>query len=326
MDCQQLFIKYLKGTINKDELLLLLEYLENKPTKELEQITEELWYSNGHKHMPNPQTLLNEINRKIKVSQAKTVYFTPMRIAAAILLTILASAILFFVTDLPVTENTVAINEIVKLNPPGQKSKIFLPDGSSVVLNSGSTISYPEYFTDTLRRVVLEGEAFFEVRNNGSKPFQVYSRGVVTTALGTSFNIKAYPGDSDVMVALATGKVLVHKEDPVMGEEIYLEPGSAAVYNQSKGHFTMIDYDYNLVIGWKDGIIVFENASKKEVFNTLSRWYGVEIVEENISADAHWNYSSQFRNEYLENILESIGFSKNFDYRINDKEVIIKYQ
>jgi transmembrane sensor len=326
MDYRQLFTKYVEGNIDKSDLLRLIEYLESKPKEEFDHITKDLWDTNGHKHLPGAQELLGKINQKIRPSKYRLSYhLTPMRVAAAVVLLMLSGAILFFIGDSHVDKSTIA-QVIVKTNPLGQKSKIFLPDGSMIMLNSGSSISYPESFTDSLRAVTLEGEAFFEVKTNSKKPFQVYSQGVLTTVLGTSFNIKAYPEEEYVTVALATGKILVQATDEAStGEEIILEPGSAISYSVAENRFSRHNYVYNQELGWKDGIIYFDHASRTEVFNILSRWYGVEFTEENQPSDVEWKYSSQFKNEYLENVLESIGFSKNFTYRISNKKVTVKY-
>jgi ferric-dicitrate binding protein FerR (iron transport regulator) len=116
-----------------------------------------------------------------------------------------AAAVLFFITVSFIDQNAKRsqniqqpIAQIVKENPKGQKTKIILPDGSKVWLNSESRLEYSSVFTGK-RQVSLVGEAFFEVAKNPNKPFQVFSNGVLTTALGTSFNINAFEENSVVV-------------------------------------------------------------------------------------------------------------------------------
>jgi transmembrane sensor len=212
------------------------------------------------------------------------------------------------------------IGYIEKTNPNGQKSTIFLNDGTKIKLNSGSKISYKEDFADTIREVFLEGEAYFEVAKNIHQPFVVRAGDVSTKVLGTSFNVKAFSETSEVSVSLVEGKVQV----AYTGEEVkYLNPGLQYTYHISDRTSSIQEFNNEEILSWIDGVIYFEKASKNEVFETLAIWYGVEFVFGNADF-ANWNLSAIFENESLENVLNSLGYSEKFSYKIEGKKVRIQ--
>ncbi|AEL25007.1 FecR family protein [Cyclobacterium marinum] len=210
----------------------------------------------------------------------------------------------------------------IKSNPKGQKSTLQLADGSNVVLNAESELRFKSGFGQLHRELFLSGEAFFEVASD-SLPFRVHSGDLITTAMGTSFNINSYQKDW-VQVQLATGKVKVinvAKDN----ESVELIPGEEAVIGENsqlkKGKF-----DLEKAFFWKDGVLVFNNMPFQEVVRTLERWYAAEI-EINNSAPKNLKISAEFKkNTYLKDVLESLGYAYNFDFSIKNKAVKIQFK
>jgi transmembrane sensor len=218
---------------------------------------------------------------------------------------------------------SVAVTFIERTNPLGQKSKIQLPDGSLVWLNAGSKLAYSSDYNKESRQVQLTGEAYFDVAKNPNLPFEVLTDELMITALGTSFNVEAFVSGR-VEVALNTGKVKIEcLNEPGSCPPSYLNPGQLASFNKSKGSIKLSTFEGRDPFGWKDGRIVFNHATFKEVLETLSRWYNVEF-EIDGSLNQEWNYSTTFDNEILENILLSLKFSENIDFQINGSIVKIK--
>lgn len=327
MDYRNLLKQYLKGEISNADLVKLLDYIKNNPEEEFDQLCHEIWQSDEETPLPRQKELFREINQKIIQSQRerKVSSFTLTKIAASLVLLILSviAVILLLPSENPKSQHHV--KSISHSTPTGQKSKIYLPDGSVVWLNAESHLSYTSEFNHQQRKVKLSGEAFFEVKTNPAKPFSVQSRDVTTTALGTSFNVKAYPGDGEITVALNTGNVKVQHSSEGR-QPIFLEAGKATKFDEVTNQFSQFEFDFVNKIGWKDGIIAFQDASQQEVFTILSRWYGVKFQFQNQSEDVNWSYSGIFSDEYLDNILESIGFSKQFTFNIEDKTVKIKFE
>ena len=213
------------------------------------------------------------------------------------------------------------IAQIQKSTTLGQKSTIFLEDGSRVVLNSGSSITFPANFSDKTRMVELQGEAFFRVQSDSLKPFLVKSGKVITRAMGTSFNINAY-SDSNCIISLVSGKVSVHQQDN-NNDQVYLSPGEQVLYDKEK--FNRSSFNEEEVIAWKDGILYFNHAAFNEIILRLERWYGVQISVKNQPKKTK-HYSGRFNNESLENVLKGIGFINDFDFIISGKKVIITFK
>ncbi|WP_020528696.1 FecR family protein [Flexithrix dorotheae] len=213
-----------------------------------------------------------------------------------------------------------------KRNLAGEKSIITLRDGTKVTLNSGSTLRYPEIFGDT-RSVVLEGEAYFDVAKDTSKPFIVISDVFKTIALGTAFNIRAFPEDNELKISLAEGKVLLeksirNKECISACKSIVLNPGEEIRYIKEEKAVVKQKFDPEEILAWKDGILVFRNKSLKEIIPVLERWYAVKFEIKN-STNTSGKISDQFQNESLEIVMEGIAFAFGFKYKIEDRKVII---
>ncbi|MFT7156028.1 MAG: transmembrane sensor [Parvicella sp.] len=246
-------------------------------------------------------------------------------------LSIAASIVLligvFFITDDPEipTENRDFISVIVKENPKGRKSQIFLPDGSKVWLNAESRIEYHQTFGKADRNIKLQGEAYFDVEKNGLLPFVVSTSQISVTALGTEFNVSAFLDESSIEVLLTEGKVLVTDLGQDNDDE-YLIIGESIEYSKTERIFTknMSDFDHQLA--WKNNTLSFQDASEKEVIRTLERWYGVQIDILNGSKSKSWKYNSRFENESLENVLNSMGHVKKFDFTIRGESVTITYK
>lgn len=228
----------------------------------------------------------------------------------------------------PENEDSVAINQIStieKSTPKGAKSTIKLKDGSTVVLNSESTISYSSNYGDSIREITLIGEAFFEVAKNPNKPFIVKSSNVTTTALGTSFNISSYPECRNVTVSLATGKVKVnqfHADSQAMS--YFLNPGEQIKYQKSTHSFLKSRNKDDEAFLWKDGILSFNQAALPQITQKLERWYGVE-VEVAVLPKSLVDYDGIFNNQSMSNVLKAMSFSLNFDYTIEEKKVKIMF-
>lgn len=217
------------------------------------------------------------------------------------------------------------VNMVEKQNLAGQKSRVYLPDGSVVWLNSESKLTFPEKFTDEKREVHLSGEAFFDVLRNPEQPFIVRSGNISTTVLGTAFNIRTFEDEGNISVALENGRLKVEIEGNADPSEIYLEPGEAAKYSKNEGVISKEIFDQEQILSWKDGVIVFKDAGTGEVFHTLARWYGVEFKIQNNAGKEEWTYTGTFDDETLENVLRSISYTKEFKYSINQKTVTIQF-
>ncbi|WP_162342954.1 FecR family protein [Cyclobacterium salsum] len=295
---------------------LIIEEL-NAAGEEWEKQEELLVLSKIHQH-------IRKAEEPVYPSRVRKVHFNYWNMTQKVFFVLFASLLTFLAVDV-VQKNRSTEPEIVenpvywisKANPKGQKSEIHLPDGSSVIINAESEIRYKSDFGVTNREIRLVGESFFEVAPDSLLPFRVISGNITTTALGTSFNINSYNPDQ-INVQLATGIVEV-VNDSKENQSIYLKPGEEAI---SVGTERIIKGQFNpkKAFLWKSGILLFDNLSVEEFIRTLERWYGVEIALEN-SPQSGLEISGKFKDTYLSNVLESIGYAYGFDYKIDQKKV-----
>ncbi len=217
---------------------------------------------------------------------------------------------------------TVEAPIVVKENPNGVKSQILLPDGTHVWLNSASSISYFQRFSDSERLISLRGEAYFEVVKDKKRPFRVKSGNTTTTALGTSFNINAYD-TSSIQISINTGIVDVTTLDN--NEHIILNPGEQ-VYTDNSG-LSIKKFSRESVLAWKDGTLYFENTDFDEMIDVLEKWYDVSFEVKNLSGEKRstLKVTGKFKNQTLVSVLKLLRHSLNFEYNVDQNNVTLKF-
>ena len=199
-----------------------------------------------------------------------------------------------------------AIQEIT--SPPGIRSQVVLPDGSTVWLNAESTLKFSVPFPKDIRNVDLVGEAFFEVTKNQKKPFVVHSGNVEVKVLGTRFDCKAFEKDKSIEVILEEGKVSLNSNVASGQDESILKPGDRAVIEKATGETQIVNENIGKYIAWHTGKLVFDNTSMADVASMLERWYGVEVVvqDKNIM---NYRFTTTFDNESIFHVIELLSLS-----------------
>ena len=214
------------------------------------------------------------------------------------------------------------VNWVSKSTNPGEKLNFRLPDQTVVWLNSGSSLEYPETFDSTVRLVRLKGEGFFEVSEDAEKPFMVISDSLVTTALGTSFNINT-KNPAKIRVSLATGKVSINYQADSL--DYFLIPGEELSYEIASNQGTVTEFNAENVLGWRTGKLIFHRSTLSEVKKGLAEWYGVEITITGKPKE-EWRFNGKFENQTLENVLKSMSNIENFNFKIDNKKVNIHFK
>lgn len=180
--------------------------------------------------------------------------------------------------------NEAAIKNITARTPRGGMYQITLPDGTHAWMNADTKISFPAQFIGKERKILLSGEAYFEVAKNKEKPFIVESEGQQVEVLGTHFNISAYKGEG-IKTTLLEGSVKVMQRNSGLAlpgttlpnnEGIVLKPNQQAIL--SDNGIKCIQVDANEAVAWKNGVFRFNEASLENVMQQMGRWYDVEIV------------------------------------------------
>lgn len=247
----------------------------------------------------------------------------PIRRIGIELLKIAAVAILVFV-----------ISQLVVLNPPkedvrnamvtvpyGSKTSLQLPDGTRVILNAGSEFSYPTNFAKASRNVILNGEAYFEVAHDDTKPFVISVGDLNVTVLGTKFNIMAYPEFNRIETTLVEGKVQLSRKGYVQDEGVVLKPGQKATFSDNKLKLQRANIE--LATNWIRNEFYFESIPFHELMMRLEKWYDVSI-EYNHEEFKDLTYTGKFRNEEtVWQALDAIRMTTPVDYTSGHRKVFI---
>ena len=330
-DINRIIRKYFIGSLDESELQLLQNWLNEKAAnQETFDALLQVWRERSTEpELVNTEEMIDKIWREgVEEPQLEPKRYKDWdylyKIAAVILIFIATPLLEYKVLrNNPKNGHQTVMSMEVKENPAGQKIRINLPDGSIVWLNGASVIRYEPHFNDSVRFVELTGEAFFEVVKEAEKPFIVQSGRLRTIALGTSFNINAYPDEDIIQVSLLTGKVKIRGQDG-QKKELILNPGHELVYRQTPNDFIERHFNVEDVTGWKEGKLIFKAADYHEVTDKLKIWFGVDVKTIG-KPPQDLRLTTTYDNETLVNILKNIRFGKNFNYHLKENELIIEF-
>lgn len=237
-------------------------------------------------------------------------------IAAAILLAICTIGI-FFLRNESAKNQTVAAH----INQQKINRLVRLPDGSTVIISAGSKLNYPSSFDGLARReVYLEGQAFFDIKHNTSKPFIVHTGQLETTVLGTAFNIKAFPGDIDITVTVSRGKVKVSDQNKTLG---IILPNQQITCNQQKANSTLKTVDTDTYLDWKAQDLLFDDVTVAEAAELLEERFDVNITFSDQLIKSNRFTTTFLKGESLEQVLTSICEFNGVVYQYDKERAII---
>ena len=205
--------------------------------------------------------------------------------------------------------------------PKGGEYSLVLSDGTKLFVNSMSKLVFPVRFSGNKREITLvEGEAYFEVAKDKSKPFIVTVKGVQVEVLGTSFNIKAYPDDSYSYTTLVEGKVKLNPFNQPTSVN-FLEPDQQAVFNLASTEIVIQNVDAKQVVQWTTGKYFFTNQTLDEIMKTLSRWYDFKYTFEDESLKTIRFEGGLNKYESIEPIIDIISRTGKVKVQVRDKEI-----
>jgi ferric-dicitrate binding protein FerR (iron transport regulator) len=208
-----------------------------------------------------------------------------------------------------------------KTVPLGQKIQIELSDGTVIWLNSGSRLKVPLNFIGDKRELYLQGEAYFDVAHDASKPFIIHTGNVITQVMGTAFNIKAY-GSFELDVTVARGKVSVGLKNRQLG---VLTSNRGLSYD-SRNNLTKQYYTNAAKVRWMYGDLIFDNIKMEEAVKTLERWYNIKITVSDPKVKAYRFTASFLNHENIDQVLKVLSELTHFNYSQQGKSFIIQAQ
>lgn len=204
--------------------------------------------------------------------------------------------------------------------PRGGEFRLILEDGTEIWLNSETELKYPNHFPENERRIILSGEAYFNVAPNPLKPFIISTPKMDTKVLGTSFNISAYPDEPKEHTTLVTGSVEIKEKEN--GETIRLHPGEQALLQDGK--LSVHKVDTKLYTLWRMDRFTFSSENLEEVIRKLARWYNAEFFFANSSLKQKQFTGSLPKYTDITQVLSIIEMTTNIKFQIKDNTIIIR--
>jgi len=348
---EDLSVKFLTGDITADEMKLFENLMEDHTDYSiLFQEYKKAWFASGmyQSDRVNNETYKswNRLEAKLNFNEepkpGKYRIGKVIRIAAVWLILISVSSIITWIltknTSVPSAGNFCEMN-----TPMGSRSHLILTDGSEVWLNAGTTIRYPESFSKEQRNVYLSGEAFFMVKANTNWPFIVHTSDVQVKALGTEFNVKAYPTDKAIVTTLVKGivklenvsgyqhnfqytlkpnekftytKSVVHKSNPANIPATVKPKAVVAAVSETLPQVQINDHvNTMLFTSWKDKRWIIEGEQLTNLAVLLERRFGTPIHVLTGELD-QYKFNGTIENETLEQVLKYISLTTPVTYTI----------
>lgn len=205
-------------------------------------------------------------------------------------------------------------------SPAGLRRQIRLPDGSEVILNSNSRLEIGEDFNKENRLLRLQGQAFFKVSYDVSRPFVVHSGNFSTTALGTAFYVNARNLQQGYTVDLLEGKVKLKTSD---GADGILLPGQQGIWKKTAKQFEKNNFDTSYLHQWVSGVLTFQQIESEKAFALLGQWYGLQIIDRRANP-RHLIITGDYTGQPLQDILKAICFSLSCRFKQENDTIIIE--
>lgn len=327
-DVDELISLYLSGTLDEQSFARLKRWCRETEANRIYVRNQlEVWFSSGVSADGtsfNKDKAFDLFRRQIAKAEEKQVqvgrfsWKTAYRTAAVILILLLPLG------AYRQGKETVkhAFADMTVEAPMGARTKLYLPDGTLVWLNAGSKIVYSQGFGVDNRKLLLEGEGYFEVTRNEKAPFEVKTKEVNLKVLGTKFNCRNYPDDTEVTVNLLEGKVALHNEIRAM-QELYLEPNERMVLDKLTGRMTKSRVKAENAKVWINDELFFDEELLEKIAKKLMRSYNVEIKVADSLKNKRFYGSFKITGNTIDEVLRTIASTNRMKYRHEGEKYIL---
>lgn len=274
-------------------------------------------------HLENRNTGKLKYDRFVHLKRNRTLrkrWLNRLGYAAATLILVVSSSLLTsrYIRDKKTGPEASEVNTLY--TPAGQRARLVLHDGTEVWLNASSRLDYPARFTGKERRVTVEGEAFFNVAKDPSRPFIVSAGEVDMKVLGTRFNVYSYPETGYVQTSLLEGSVRIYfpgKEK----EGVVLKPNQQVT--AARGKMTVEPIRLNEHFLWRDGVYAFEDEPLIDILKKMELYYDVKILVKDTSLFKE-TYTGKFRQrDSLDDVFRVLQNIRKFHVRKNAENNVI---
>jgi ferric-dicitrate binding protein FerR (iron transport regulator) len=317
---EELLDRYLKGEalpaeIEKIENWLNAYHHSSSEWEGMDSAHRDEWLSDLYK----------EIETDAGIHSAKVIKMRPRRTLWRSIAAVAAVLAVCFIVYLkwPVVQNQAHLMQLTSLKvPQGQKTQITLADGSKIWINEMSELKYPKVFDGKTREVYLSGEAYFDIRHDASHPFIIHTGKVITTVLGTAFNIKEDKLLHTIVVSVTRGRVSVANGIHPLG---IITPNQQITYNEVSEQYAR-DYNVNAekVTAWQQSYIHFDDVTFADAAAQLQLRFKVKISFANQKVKNCRFTGTALSDDKLDRILKVICTFNNAGYKTNaDGSIII---
>jgi len=329
-DLDYIMIKYLAGEAGAEEEKQLKNWITSSPENQTEfDRFKKVWEASGIEtddFQPDVDNAWNQVKAQLSPQLEYTITEEPkvwviwmnrsLKIAA-VLLVVLGFGWGLLQLDLGSGPQMASTQ-----TGAGQKTELLFTDGTKVILNQNSMLTYPESFEGDLRQVSLEGEAFFEVAKDPSRPFRILAGNTTTQVLGTSFNLRAQGKEELVTITVVTGKVAFFETGNDQNR-VTLVRGSQGTFSSTTGNLLSQDNSDPNFMAWQTGVLKFEKTPFLKVAYTLSDYYDREVSLAGSSLDS-CRITSTFDNISLKEALKILELTLDVEAQLENDQVFIK--
>ncbi|MCD7938287.1 MAG: DUF4974 domain-containing protein [Tannerellaceae bacterium] len=316
-----LLISHLKKDTTEQEEQTLTEWRSSGENESVYQEIVSLWDSiltGSASYHPDTSYYWEQMRARMEAGKTKKTFTLPahtVRIAAAAVIILFLSVFSSYFITKRYYQPSESVQTYSALNG---KSQMRLPDGTTVWLNIGSTLTYKTTFLKD-RQVLLDGEALFDVQKDPRHPFVVAAGEVKIHVLGTQFNVEAYAKKESIRVALLNGKISVYALEQMLN----MEPGEIVTFDKKTFQLTKAQNDVHFEAFWANNSYTFNAQPLSNICKYLERWYNIRIDLDPAIADSQ-AYTFTITNEPLETILQIMSRINPIQYSFEeDNRVII---
>jgi transmembrane sensor len=351
----ELLVEFIEESIDNSAKAEIMNWIEADPeNRRFFQLFEEAWRN------PQELSILDKESREsdwkvISSAMEKDSVKTPTKglslrnrwwlRAAGLLLLISASTMAYFIGLHHQKPASLAGNSYHEITvPKGEKSELNLSDGTKIWINADSHVRFPSQFNAETRDIWLDGEAYFEVSLDKSRPFLVHTSELDVKVYGTKFNLKAYSDEDIIETTLVEGVVSLETRGLFNNkkEEVFLKPNHKAIYLKKKAEIAEEDdlireiseplrprkilitktVQVEPAISWHEGKLIFVDESFESIIMKLERRFDVDIVIDNDQINKV-KYTGILKNISIEQALKALQLTASFDYTIHNDSIMI---
>lgn len=339
-------VRYLDRSIDEQDSNILEEWLdESAENRRILHAIDRIWKSTEEK----PQdSLLNQLNlekdwdkvankiqtpdkekkqarirRFANLRKRQQIFSNLLKVAALLLVAITSAFLTLQYAPQPEVQYTEPVFNEIGTNA-GERANVELGDGTKVMLNAASKLIVPESFSSEKREVELNGQAFFDVKSDPNRPFYIHTDNAVVEVIGTSFDVRSYDDENEILVVVREGTVDLSRADEP-DSRVIVNEGYKGTVSVTDGHLSVdIFRDPEFYFGWMDGRLIFKNTPIAEVFKHLERWYDVS-VEYDASDEGllQKELTADLKTRSIREVLNVMQMSLNIEFTMEGDDVVV---